>query len=151
MTLRQREPREVDEAYLAFVRKMPCTICRRPGPNDAAHVRAPALHYGKRQTGKGEKPSDKWALPLCRTHHEAQHRRNELAWWLSYGIADPFALCVALYASRPPRREPRRRIVKTVRKPAAERRRIPAGKPLESRSTFAPKGSRKSRQKEQAQ
>jgi hypothetical protein len=147
MTLRQREPREVDEAYLAFVRKQPCTVCRRPGPNDAAHVRAPALHYGKRQTGKGEKPSDRWTLPLCRTHHEAQHRTNELRFWASYGI-DPFALCEALYASRPgasrPRREPRRRIVKTVaRKPAEQRRKVGQGRPLPGRGEGRKLQSRK--------
>jgi hypothetical protein len=144
MTLRQREPREVDEAFLAHVRTLPCTICRRPGC-DAAHIRAAAPQYGKRYTGKGEKPSDKWAVPLCRDHHREQHGKNELSFWLRYGIADPFALAIALYASRPgaglPKREPKRRIIKTpVRKPKGERRSIPKGSKLTTTSRLPTKG-----------
>lgn len=141
MSLRQRQPREEDPAYLAYVRTLPCLICGRHGPSDAAHIRSAAPHYGKRYTGKAEKPDDKWALPLCRRHHEEQHRTNELGWWAGKGIADPFALCVALYAGRPgadraPRQ--RRRIVKTfTRKPPKEqRRKVPAGRKLESRSDW---------------
>lgn len=127
MTLRQRQPREENPAYLAWVRTLPCLICARPG-SDPAHIRAAAPQYAKRYTGKGEKPSDKWAVPLCRDHHREQHATNELAFWLRYGI-DPFATAVALYASWPgasrPKRE-RRQIVRTVtRKPKAERQSIP--------------------------
>ena len=144
MTLRQRQPREEDPAFLAFVRTLPCLICARPG-SDPAHLRSAAPQYGKRQTGMAEKPSDCWVLPLCRFHHTEQHNRNELAWWASYGI-DPFPVAVALYASRPganlPRREPRRRIVKTVtRKPKSERRSIGKGPPLQSANRLPPKGS----------
>lgn len=146
MTLRQREPRVEDPAHLAYLRTLPCLVCGR-GPSDPAHIRAPAPHYGKRYTGKGEKPDDKWVLPLCRHHHDAQHRESELGWWAGMGIADPFAVAVALYASRPgastPRREPKRHIVKTrVRKPKGQRRPVPQGRPLKSRSTFPPKGTR---------
>jgi hypothetical protein len=135
MTLTQRQPREEDAAYLAYVRTLPCLICRRPG-SDPAHLRSAAPQYGKRRTGMGEKPDDRWVLPLCRNDHTDQHRHNELGWWASKGIPDPFALAQALYASRPganmPRREPRRRIVKTVaRKPSG--RKVPAGKPLSGR------------------
>jgi hypothetical protein len=143
MTLMQRQPRQEDAAYLAFVRTLPCLVCQRPGPNDPAHIRAAAPQYGKRQTGFGEKPADKWVLPLCRTHHDAQHRDSELGWWAGMGIPDPFAVAIALYASRPgadrPRAE-RRPIAKPVkpRKPAAERRPMPKGKRLESGSTFPP-------------
>lgn len=111
MTLRQRQPREEDPAYLAYVRTLPCLICRRPGPSDPAHLRSAARQYGKPHTGMGEKPSDCWVLPLCRTHHEDQHRNNELSWWTRQGLPDPFGIAVALYASRPvltrPRRQPR--------------------------------------------
>lgn len=143
MTLRQRQPREENPAYLAYVRTLPCLICGRPG-SDPAHIRSAAPHYGKRQTGMGEKPSDCWVLPLCRFHHTEQHNRgNELAWWASYGI-DPFPVAVALYASRPganlPRREPRRQIVKTGRKPKAFRRSIGKGRPLKSATRLPQKG-----------
>lgn len=127
--LRQRSPRIRDEAWLAEVRKMPCLVCGRPGPNDPAHIRAASPPYGKRYTGKGEKPDDKWVLPLCRAHHDAQHRESELGWWAGMGIADPFAVAVALYASRPgasnPRRERRKQSKPTKpRKPVEQRKQI---------------------------
>jgi hypothetical protein len=42
-----------------------------------------------------EKPSDKWALPLCNRHHAEQHSMNELAFWKQYDI-DPFMLAITL-------------------------------------------------------
>lgn len=139
MTLRQRQPRIEDPAFLAYVRTLPCLICRRPGPNDPAHIRAAAPQYGKRYTGKGEKPDDKWVLPLCRTHHDAQHRESELSWWIGMGIPDPFAAAIALYASRPnqrPRQERPRKAKVRTRLPPSQRKLVPAGRPLESRSNF---------------
>jgi hypothetical protein len=133
--MNQRQPRVEDAAYLAYVRTLPCLVCRR-GPSDAAHIRAAAPQYGKRYTGKGEKPSDCWTLPLCRQHHEAQHRESELGWWAGMGI-DPFATAVALYASCPealkrPRQE-RRRIVKVKpRLPKAARRSVGPSRPMQS-------------------
>lgn len=143
MTLAQRQPRIEDPAHLAFVRTLPCTVCSRPGPNDPAHLRAAARQYGKRHTGMAEKPDDKWVLPLCRTHHDAQHRENELGWWAKMGIADPFALAVALYAGRPnqsPRRERRSAPKVSVRKPKSERRPVGPSRPLESHSRLPGKG-----------
>lgn len=155
MTLRQRQPRVEDPAYLAYVRTLPCLICARPGPNDPAHIRAAAPLYGKSYTGKGEKPDDKWVLPLCRKHHDAQHRESELGWWAGMGIVDPFAVAVALYANRPnasaPRRERARKARVYVRKPPAERKRIPPGPKLTTRSNWPPPGSRKLNSKRTAQ
>lgn len=146
--LRQRQPRVEDPAYLAYVRTLPCLVCGRPGPSDPAHIRAAAPLYGKRYTGKGEKPDDKWVLPLCRREHDAQHRESELGWWAGMGLVDPFAVAVALYASRPgasrPRVERARKAPKVrVRKSPELRRKVPAGKPMESRSSFPPAGTRK--------
>ncbi len=126
--MNQRQPRVEDPAYLAYVRTLPCLICGK-SPSDAAHLRSAALWYSKRQTGLGEKPDDKWTLPLCRHHHDEQHRENELGWWAGKGIVDPFAVAVALYAGRPgaslPRRvRPRREPKPTVRKAKSERRPI---------------------------
>lgn len=128
--LRQREPRERDDAYLAFVRTQPCTTCGSHGPIDAAHIRALSPEYGKRLTGKGEKPHDRWAVPLCRDCHRAQHSMNELEWWASKGFPDPFAIAVALYAVRPQPSKPqpeRRKRTKPPRprKPKASRQPIP--------------------------
>lgn len=145
MTLTQRKPREQDAAFLAYVRSLPCTICRRPGC-DAAHIRAAAPQYGKRYTGKGEKPSDKWAVPLCRDHHREQHDRgDELAWWASYGIDDPHALAIDLFAKSPSAPKPRQKRERRTppRKPPEQRRSIPKGQSLKSANRLPGKGQMK--------
>lgn len=135
--LRQRQPRKEDPAWLALVRKMPCTVCGRPGPNDPAHLRTAAPQYRKKPTGMQEKPDDCWVLPLCRTHHDEQHRGNELSFWRRHGFPDPFAVAMELYAARPNKTPPRerKRILKVKpRLPKAERQAIP------HRKTEWPKG-----------
>lgn len=93
----QRQPRERDNRHLAFIRRLPCAACGIAGPCDAAHLRAGDITIGKRHTGKAEKPSDKWTLPMCRPCHARQHSGAELAFWHALGI-EPFDLCQALYA-----------------------------------------------------
>jgi hypothetical protein len=90
--LRQRQPRQHDPDYLAWLRTQPCCLCGRT-PADAAHLRVGSINHDKRDTGMGERSSDFWALPLCRDHHQQQHSMNELEFWASYGI-DPFALAM---------------------------------------------------------
>jgi hypothetical protein len=125
--LRQREPRVEHPAYLAYVRTLPCTVSGKAPPSDPAHLRAAAEAYGKRATGKAEKPHDWWVLPLSREMHAEQHTRNELDWWASKGIPDPFALAAELYASRPPMAPPRTSRARATpkRKPPSERTPIP--------------------------
>jgi hypothetical protein len=86
----QREPRQHDEQYLAWLRSQPCCICGADG-SDAAHLRMGSVNDGKRSTGMGEKSSDKWAVPLCRRHHDMQHAMAEREFWASFGL-DPMAL-----------------------------------------------------------
>jgi hypothetical protein len=128
---------------------MPCLVCGYPR-SDPAHLRTGSRKYGKRQCGLGEKPDDKWTLPLCRKDHTDQHHRgDELAWWASKGIPDPFAVATALYATRPPELRPlpapapRARKVRP-RKPPAERKKIP------QRPTEWPKHKLQSRQFQKA-
>jgi hypothetical protein len=97
--LRQREPREKDEAHLDYVRSLACCICRDNTSTEAAHIRVGSLEHGKRWTGMQEKSSDKWAVPLCGKHHREQHSMNEMAFWQKHGI-NPFVLAIAL-RSRP--------------------------------------------------
>lgn len=144
MTLVQRQPRIEDPGHLAFVRTLPCLICGKPG-SDPAHIRSAAPAYGKRHTGMAEKPDDCWVLPLCRFHHDEQHRGTELAFWASYGIPDPHGLAVELYASRPSKPRERRTRKAKPRKPKGARHPVGPSRKLESRSTFAPKGTRKLR------
>lgn len=96
-----RDVRERDPEYLALVRMLPCCVPRcRATRCEAAHVRMPSAAHGKRATGMQERPSDRWALPLCRNHHHVeQHREGELTFWYRLNIS-PVQLCVQLYAAR---------------------------------------------------
>lgn len=91
----QREPREHDKTYLAFVRRQACMICATTRAVEAAHVRAGYPEAGWRPTGMQEKPHDRRTLPLCREHHregpKAQHAANERRWWEAHGIYPPQA------------------------------------------------------------
>ena len=85
-----------DEAHLAFIRKLPSVISGAYGC-DACHIRAGSPQHNKKMTGKSQKPSDCWTLPLTREEHMAQHSGNELVFWRSHGI-DPFQLAIDLYS-----------------------------------------------------
>lgn len=52
--------------------------------------------HGKRETGKSEKPDDKWAVPLCMTHHNEQHDKGEREFWNKLGI-DPCDFALRLW------------------------------------------------------
>lgn len=135
--LRQRDPRQHDERHLVYVRLQPCCIpgCHRPA--EAAHLRMACLAIGKEMTGKGEKPHDKFAVPLCGHHHreapDAQHQHNEREWWKAQGI-NPFVIAAALWiesggAARAAMEKPAHRLrpVKT-RKPRGQRGKIQSAK-----------------------
>lgn len=92
--LRQKEPRVKNERHLNYIRSLPCCICGGID-TEAAHIRTASLSHGKRETGRAEKPSDKWALPLCHAHHLEQHTMNEMKFWAIHGI-DPFMLAISL-------------------------------------------------------
>jgi len=96
MTLRFREPRVKSEKHLNFVRGLCCLVCHDNTSTEAAHVRFSC--EGKRQTGKSEKPDDKWTVPLCGRHHRDQHAMNEKEFWLTVGI-DPIKVCRALWSA----------------------------------------------------
>jgi hypothetical protein len=75
------EPRRYrDRAHLEFVASQPCLLCGRQ-PSDAHHLRF------MQPRAMGRRVSDEFAVPLCRTHHRANHRHgDEAAWWRSAGI-----------------------------------------------------------------
>lgn len=100
MTLRQREPREECPDFLAFLRRRPCTACGASAPSQAAHIRMASIQHNKRSTGIGEKPHDRWAIPLCAGCHldepYAQHNVGERKFWGGMGV-NPFAEAEGLY------------------------------------------------------
>ena len=105
--LRQREPRERDAKFLAWLHDLPCVACAcalaggralpsRPGPIQAAHLRYSIPT--RPNPGMQRRPSDRYATPLCMTHHAEQHAGSERDFWRNLGV-DPFALCDSLHAA----------------------------------------------------
>lgn len=94
--------RGTDARHLAAVRRCPCLSCDNDPAGEAAHVRM--TRAGKPIAGTGNKPADRWALPLCRACHTAdkaaQHRVGEVAFWSALGL-DPLAIAARLYADSP--------------------------------------------------
>lgn len=90
------------EEHLAAVRKLPCIVCG----TDKAPVRAHHLR-STREGGAGQKPPDKWTVPLCDDHHnmgvDCVHgvgSKKELGWFARHGI-DALALAAALWSASP--------------------------------------------------
>lgn len=99
----KRQPRVKDNAYLAHVRRQPCTLAHLgegcEGHIDAAHLRYSNPKVGRTNPGMGNKSDDRWTLPLCRKHHTEQHAAgNEARWWSGKGV-DPDAECLARRAA----------------------------------------------------
>jgi len=101
----QRQPRERDNAYLAWLRRQSCVVgaiagwpCS--GRIDPAHIRYSDARAGKLNPGAGRKPDDKWCLPVCRTHHDAQHAYgDERKWWCSEVGVDAIDLARAVHGA----------------------------------------------------
>ncbi len=95
MTPRQRMPRVKDNKHLDYIRSLPCCICGEDTTVEAAHIRTGSLEHEKPITGRAEKPSDKWTVPLCGKHHREQHGMNEMDFWKCHGL-NPFVLAMTL-------------------------------------------------------
>lgn len=74
----KKRPRIEDGKHLAWIRTLPCVITGAYGV-EAAHIRFADFRFAKRETGKAEKPDDKWGLPLSPEMHREQHNMNENA------------------------------------------------------------------------
>lgn len=98
--LRQRLPRIEDPKHLVWIRTLPCLVSGVHAGVEAAHVRYADHRFAKRSVGVGEKPDDKWVVPLScglhRTDSDAQHKSNEREWWRKRGI-DPVIVAAGLY------------------------------------------------------
>jgi len=87
-------PRKRSKAHLAYVRGLPCLICKQT-PVDAHH-----LKFAQPQA-LGRKVSDEFTVPLCRHHHQALHREgNEKAWWADMQV-DPLPAARDLWVTSP--------------------------------------------------
>jgi hypothetical protein len=92
-----KQPRVHDEKHLAFIRSLPCIVTGNDVSVEAAHIRFSDLRVAKRKVGIGEKPDDRWALPLSGDQHRLQHQMNEREYWKQVGI-DPILYALALWA-----------------------------------------------------
>ncbi len=92
----QKRPRVENGKHLAWIRTLPC-IVTGTRPVEAAHIRYADPVYGKRETGKAERPDDRWVIPLSPDMHRNQHSGSESAFWTKQGI-DPCRVALALYA-----------------------------------------------------
>lgn len=92
----QKRPRRTDDAHLKWLRTLPCIITGSR-PVEAAHIRYADPAYGKRDTGKAEKPDDRWCLPISPDKHREQHSGSEREFWAKHSI-DPCRVALALHA-----------------------------------------------------
>ncbi len=95
--MRTKDPRQKDAGHLDFLRRLSCVICGDNTSTEAAHIRFTEPKVAKDNPGMQQKPHDKYAVPLCGTHHREQHTGNERAWWNGREI-DPHYLALALYS-----------------------------------------------------
>lgn len=95
---RRMKPSRKDSPHLNDIRQLPCILSGRPA--EAAHIRYGDARHNKPPTGMGQKPADKWTVPLCPELHRllngCQHDSDERAWWEQFGI-DPVFLAIMLY------------------------------------------------------
>jgi hypothetical protein len=97
----QRQPRERNPAFLAWLRRLPCVagavIGGCEGPVQAAHLRYSDASTGRISPGLQSKPSDRFATSLCAHHHlHDQHLTAERLFWQRLNI-EPGELAAALY------------------------------------------------------
>lgn len=94
----ERAPKRVWPRHRRFVKGHECVVTLKRigecnGPIDPAHVRSAA------NAGTSVKPFDWFLVPLCRKHHEEQHRGVE-TFMRKYGI-DLWALAAEFAAKSP--------------------------------------------------
>ena len=84
------------QRHLRHVREHACVYCDATAPIEAAHVRNGS------DAGMGRKPSDYYAVSLCKECHQRQHNLGEVTFWRGHDVA---AILDAFVRSSPVRRE----------------------------------------------
>ncbi len=95
--MRQRLPRAENAEHLRFIRSLPCIVCHDNTSTQAAHIRFGDYKAGKRHSGLGEKPDDRFTLPMCSFCHGMQHREGEHPYWNVRSRIDPIKAAMALW------------------------------------------------------
>lgn len=90
-----------DPRHLDLIRQLPCLVSGIM-PAEPAHIRFASATFAKPITGIGQKPDDKWTVPLCPWLHticsSAQHREGEEIWWEERGFS-PLMVASNLYSA----------------------------------------------------
>jgi hypothetical protein len=85
---KRAKPRRVavlrDAAYRAWIRERRCIACAACGPKTMWHSTIDPAHT--KNNGRGSKGADSDCIPLCRYHHQDQHRVGWPAFESEYGI-----------------------------------------------------------------
>jgi hypothetical protein len=93
----QRRPRRENPKHLRWIAERPCLICSS-SPCDAAHIKCADVRIAKPLSSNiGMKADDRFAVPLCRRHHDEQHSGGERTFWRKYHL-DPVLIALALYS-----------------------------------------------------
>ena len=92
----QRQPRQKSEMHLAFIRQLPCLVCLDNTGTEAAHIRFSDPRAAKVNPGVGQKPHDRWTVPLCGRCHREQHEIKEQRFW-DMQMIDPLFVAMALF------------------------------------------------------
>lgn len=88
-------------SHLAWVRGFEC--CASSHDNCAGKIEAMHVRCGT-DGSMGEKPSDRYAIPGCATHHREQHQIGEKTFAAKYGL-DLLAIANKLWRISPHRRK----------------------------------------------
>lgn len=96
----KRTPRVKNDRHRQFIKTLPCICClvergAEIQADDPMHLRDGSALHGKEPAGAGQTSDDRWTLPGCRPHHNAEGG-NEQAFWARFGI-DPFLLALVLW------------------------------------------------------
>lgn len=97
----RRKPGDVDRAYVAWVKTLPCCVCVKEGPEYQRHGISGGLYEGCVQTSPteahhagdhayGRRAPDRTAIPLCghEHHREGSDSAHVLGkhFWAHHGI-----------------------------------------------------------------
>lgn len=88
-----RKVREgMSKEHLRWIKTLPCCVCTNPA-NDSHHLKKGIDNMPK---GMGRKHADRWAVPVCRHHHDQAEAGDDEAYFRFVGI-DARALANALW------------------------------------------------------
>ncbi len=76
MNPQPKNPPGRSQAYLDYIRSLPCIVCRQP-----------AEPHHTETAGVGLKGSDFSCVPLCREHHGKSHNMTAYEFRSKYGIS----------------------------------------------------------------